>query len=114
MQLSQQPIWEEHSTTSAITPINQTHSNVTFIRNGTLTVPDTGQTINMTNNNGTAIISPVTGYNGTISTYGKENFFSSEDGDTSAITFHEIIHYNPATFEGKGIDSNYHQPRLIE
>ena len=113
MQLSQQPIWEEHATTLAITPINQTHSIVTFIGNGTLTVPDTGQTINMTNN-GTAIISPVTGSNGTVSAYGKENVFSSEDGDTSAITFHEIIHYNPPTFEGKGIDSNYYQPMLIE
>jgi hypothetical protein len=102
MELSPQPIWEEEATTSGMTPINQTHSIVTFIGNGTLTVPDTGQTINMTNN-GTAFISPVIGSNGTVSAYGKENVFSSEDGDTTAITFHEIVHYNPTTFEGKGI-----------
>ena len=101
MELSPQPIWDEVATTSGMTPINHTHSIVTFIGNGTLTVPDTGQTINMTNN-GTAFISPVIGFNGTVSAYGKENVFSSEDGDTTAITFHEIVHYNPTTFKGKG------------
>ena len=40
---------------------------------------------------------------GTVSAYGKENVFSSEDGDTTAITFHEIVHYDPTTFKGKGI-----------
>jgi hypothetical protein len=102
IELSPQPIWEEEATTTGMTPINQTHSIVTFIGNGTLTVPDTGQTVNMTNN-GTAIISPVTGSNGTVTAYGKENVFSSEDSDSTAITFYEIVQYDPATFQGKGI-----------
>ena len=102
MELSSQPVWQEQATTSGMTPINQTHSMVTFIGNGTLTVPDTGQTMNMTNN-GTAFISPVTGSNGTVSAYGKENIFSSDDGNSTAITFHEIVHYDPATLQGRGI-----------
>ena len=102
LELSPQPIWEEVSTNTGITPINQTHSIATFIGNGTLTVPDTGETVNMTNN-GTAILSPVTGLAGTISAYGKENVFSEDDDDTSAITFYEIVRYNPTTLQGKGI-----------
>jgi hypothetical protein len=101
VELSPQPVWKEQATTSAMTPINQTHSIVTFIGNGTLIVPGTGQTINMTNN-GIAFISPVTGLEGTVATYGKENVFSSDDGDKTAITFHEIIRYDPTTFQGKG------------
>jgi hypothetical protein len=66
-----------------------------------MTVPDTGETINMTNN-GTAIISPVAGSADTISAYGKENVFS-EDGDTTAITFFEIVQYQPEPFQGKGL-----------
>ena len=66
-----------------------------------MTVPDTGETINMTNN-GTAIISPVAGSADTISAYGKENVFS-EDGDTTAITFYEIVQGDPATLQTKGV-----------
>ena len=65
-----------------------------------MTVPDTRQTINMTNN-GYAIISPVPGNLGTITASGREAVFS-EDGDASAITFHEIV-YDPETPQGKGI-----------
>jgi hypothetical protein len=50
LELSAQPVWEEVATTTGVTPINQTHSIATFIGNGTLTVPDTGETIPMTNN----------------------------------------------------------------
>jgi hypothetical protein len=84
-----------------MTQINKTHSIVPFIGNGTLTVPDTGQTINMTNN-GSGLVSAVAGYVGALSAYGKENVFSSEDGDSAAITFHEIIRYDPTTLQGKG------------
>lgn len=101
IQLSPQPVWEEEATTTDMTQINKTHSIVSFIGNGTLTVPDTGQTINMTNN-GSGLVSLVAGYVGTVSAYGKENVFSSEDGDSTAITFHEIIRYDPTTLQGKG------------
>jgi hypothetical protein len=101
IELSSQLVWEELATNTGLTPINQIHSIATFIGNGTLTVPDTGETIPMTNN-GTAFISPLTESGETVSAYGKENVFS-EDGDTSAITFYEIVRYNPTTLEGKGL-----------
>jgi hypothetical protein len=102
MELSAQPIWDEQVTSTGVTPINETHSIVAFIGNGTMTVPDTGETVNMMNN-GTAIISPVPEYADTLSAYGRENVFSEDDDDTSAITFYEIVRYDPATFEGKGL-----------
>jgi hypothetical protein len=102
LELSSQPIWDEQATSTSVTPINETHRVATFIGNGTMTVPDTGETINMTNN-GTAFISFVPGYTDTVSAYGREYVFSEDDNDTTAITFNEIIRYDPATFEGKGV-----------
>jgi hypothetical protein len=102
LELSSQPIWNEQATSTGVTSINETHSIGTFIGNGTITVPDTGETINMTNN-GTAFISPVPGYTDTVSASGREYVFSEVDDDTIAITFHEIIRYDPTTFAGKGV-----------
>jgi hypothetical protein len=102
IELSPQLIWDEHATTTGRTQINKTHSLVSFIGNGTMTVPDTGETINMTNN-GTGLVSPVPGYTDTVSAYRREHVFSEDDDDTSAITFYEIIRYDPTTFEGKGL-----------
>ena len=101
LELSPQLIWDELVVNTGATPINETHTLVTFIGNGTMTIPDTGQTINMTNN-GYAIISPMEGDPTTISASGREAVFS-EDGDTSAITFHEIVRYDPDPPQGKGI-----------
>ncbi len=94
--LSPQPIWEERVRNIGETPFNQTHSIITFFGNGTLTVPDTGETINVTNN-GTAILSSVTG-----TSFGRESFFS-EDGDSTAITFYEIVKEDPTTLQTRGI-----------
>ncbi len=102
LEFSAQPVWDETVRTTGITPINETHSMATFEGNGTMTVPDTGKTINMTNN-GTAIGSLVPQANNTVISYGRENVFSVDDGDTSAITFFEIIQYDSTTFQGKGI-----------
>jgi hypothetical protein len=102
LELSSQPIWDEQATSTSVIPINETHRVATFIGNGTMTVPDTGETINMTNN-GTAFISFVPGYPDTVSAYGREYVFSEDDNDTTAITFNEIIRYDPATFEGSGL-----------
>jgi hypothetical protein len=102
LELAAQPIWDEQATSTSVTPINETHRVATFIGNGTMTVPDTGETINMTNN-GTAFISFVPGYNETVSAYGREYVFSEDDNDSTAITFNEIIRYDPATFEGSGL-----------
>lgn len=101
LELSPQLIWDEVVVNTGATPINKTHTLLTFIGNGTIKVPDTGQTINMTNN-GYAIISPIAGDPTTISASGREAVFS-KDGDTSAITFHEIVRYDPEIPQGKGI-----------
>lgn len=102
LEFSSQPVWDETVRTTGIFPINQTHSVATFEGNGTMTVPDTGETINMTNN-GTAFGNIVPQANNTVVSYGRENVFSVDDGDTSAITFFEIIQYDPTTFEGRGV-----------
>jgi hypothetical protein len=68
-----------------------------------LTVPGTGQTVKMTNDNGTGLVSPIPGYTETVSAVGREYVLSTEDGDKTAITFHEIIRYDPTTFKGAGI-----------
>src|SRR5918998_832687 len=45
----------------------------------------------------------VPGYAETVSAYGREYVFSEDDNDSTAITFYEIIRYDPTTFEGKGL-----------
>jgi hypothetical protein len=95
--LSPQPIWEERVRNTGETPFNQTHSIITFFGNGTLTVPDTGETIDVTNN-GTAIFSSVRG-----TSFGRESFFSEDDGDSTAITFYDIEKEDPATLQTRGI-----------
>ncbi len=102
LEFSAQPVWDETVRTTAIIPINETHSMATFEGNGTMNVPDTGGTINMTNN-GTAFGSIVPQANNTVISYGRENVFSVDDGDTSAITFFEIVQYDPMTFQGRGL-----------
>jgi hypothetical protein len=102
IELSSQPIWEEEESNIGVTPINETHTIIAFIGNGTLTVPDTGETINMTNN-GTAFVSPVTGSADTVSAYGRENVSSEDGDDTTAITFYEIVQGDPETLETKGV-----------
>ena len=68
-----------------------------------MTVPGTGQSVKMTNNNGTGLVSTIPGYAETVSAVGREYVLSREDGDKTAITFHEIIRYDPTTFKGAGI-----------
>jgi hypothetical protein len=94
--LSPQPIWEERVSNTGETYFNQTHSIITFFGNGTLTVPNTGETIDVTNN-GTAILSSVTG-----TSFGRESFIA-ENGDSTAITFYEIEKEDPATLQTRGI-----------
>ena len=97
LELLPQPIWEEEASNTGVTPINETHTLIAFIGNGTLTVPDTGETIPMTNN-GSALVSSVIG-----SAYGRENVFSEVDDDTTAITFYEIVEGDPETLETRGV-----------
>jgi hypothetical protein len=97
IELSPQPVLQERTTTTSQTPINQTHISATFSGNGTLTLPDTTETINFTTN-GTALISLMT-----HSTQAKETIMT-EQGETATATFYEILKINPATAgDGKGL-----------
>jgi hypothetical protein len=100
IQLSPQPIFQERSPPGTVTPINETHGILTFSGNGTLTLPNTTQTINTTSN-GSAIISFATS-----SGYGKETI-TAANGESATATLYEILQFNnPATAPeggGKGI-----------
>jgi hypothetical protein len=106
LELSPQHVWQEQVTITGVTQINDTHDMVEFVGNGTMTIPGIGESINMTNK-GTAIVSLVPGSAGTVSAYGREHVFSEDDDDdnddTTAITFYNIVQYDPATFQGKGL-----------
>jgi len=95
IELSPQPIYQEHVRTVSETPINQAHMSVTFSGNGTLTLSNTTQPINFTSS-GSALISFVT-----LSSQGMETY-RTENGETATATFYEIAEFNPATGQGKG------------
>jgi hypothetical protein len=97
IQLSPQPVMQEQTTTTGTTPINQTHMSATFSGNGTLTLPDTTETINFTTN-GTAVIALET------HSVQAEETLTSEQGETATATFYEIAKFDPAApGEGKGL-----------
>ena len=97
IELSQQPVLQERTTTVSQTPINYAHMSITFTGNGTLTLPNNVDTIVNFTSNGSALISFVA-----HSVQGTETI-RTENGETATITFHEIVKFNPATSEGRGI-----------
>jgi hypothetical protein len=96
IELSPQPIWQERQISVSDTPINNTHTSITFIGNGTLTLPNTTETINTTSNS-TALIEFMT------NSGQKKETIKTEDGETVTATSYEIANFNPITGEGKGI-----------
>ena len=96
IELSPNPIQQERIRTTSQTPINQTHMSITYSGNGTLTLPNMSETINITTN-GSGIVSLMD-----QSVYGKETIIT-EDGQTATATFYEIVKLDPATGAGKGI-----------
>src|ERR687897_2804983 len=100
IKLSPQPIYQESVPPGIVTPINQTHIVVTHTGNGTLTLPNSNQTINVISN-GTAIASLAT-----PSAIAKTTI-RAPNGETATLTFYEIIQFsNPAEAPlggGKGI-----------
>ena len=98
LELSAQPVWVEHAAITGVTPINQTQSSVTYSGNGTLTLPNTTQTINTTSN-GSALVSIAT-----ESGQGKVTIRTQDGEETATVTFYEIDrHPDTTTGEGKGI-----------
>jgi hypothetical protein len=97
IELSQQPVLLERTRTVSQTPINYAHMSITFTGNGTLALPNNINTIVNFTSNGSALISFVA-----HSVQGTETI-RTENGETATITFYEIVKFNPATSEGKGI-----------
>jgi hypothetical protein len=97
IELSQQPVLLERTRTVSQTPINYAHMSITFTGNGTLTLPNNIDTIVNFSSNGSALISFVA-----HSVQGTETI-RTENGETATITFYEIVKFNPATSEGRGI-----------
>jgi hypothetical protein len=98
IQISEQPILQERTRAVSETPINYAHLSITYSGNGTLTMPD-NITTTMANftTNGSALISFVT-----QSAQGTETI-TTGNGETATVTFYEIVKFNPAASEGKGI-----------
>jgi hypothetical protein len=100
IKLSPQPIYQESVPPGNVTPINQTHIAATHTGNGTLTLPNSNQTINVISN-GTAIFSFAT-----PSAIAKETI-RAPNGETATLTFYEIIQFSNPTEAplggGKGI-----------
>ena len=86
IELSPQPVYQREPSTSGVTPINQTHIASTFSANGTLTLPNTTETINTTSN-GSSLTSLAT-----QSAIGRETIMT-EDGETVTATFYEILEF---------------------
>jgi hypothetical protein len=82
IELSQQPVLQERTRAVSETPIDYAHMSLTYSGNGTLTLPINNiATIANFTSNGSALVS----------------------FQTATITFYEIVEFNPATMEGKGI-----------
>ena len=98
IELSQQPVLQELARTESETTIDYAHTSITYSGNGTLTLP-INNIITMANfsSNGSTLISFVT-----QSAQGTETI-RTEGGETAAVTFYEIVEFNPAATEGKGI-----------
>jgi hypothetical protein len=97
IELSQQPVLQERTTTVSQTPINYAHMSITFTGNGTLTLPNNIDTIVNFTSNGSALISFVA-----QSVQGTETI-RTEDDETAIATFYEIVKFNPATLDANGI-----------
>jgi hypothetical protein len=96
IELLPQPIYQREPSTSGVTPINQTHIASTFSANGTLTLPNTTETINTTSN-GSSITSLAT-----QSAIGTETIMT-QDGETVIATFYEILEFPPGAGGANGI-----------
>jgi hypothetical protein len=96
IELSPQPVYQRTPSTSGVTPINQTHIGTTFSANGTLTLPNTTETINTTSNGSSITSLP------TQSAIGKETIMT-EDGETITATFYEILEFPPGAGGANGI-----------
>ena len=96
IELSKQPIYQEHVRDVSETLINQTHAQLIVAGNGTLTLPNSTETIRTTST-GSGIVS-------IISTFVGKEILTTEDGSENATaTSYEIARSNKEEGIGKGI-----------
>lgn len=96
IELSPQPIYQEHIRDVSETLINQTHAQLIVAGNGTLTLPNSTETIRTTST-GSGIVS-------IISTFVGKEILTTEDGSENATaTSYEIARSNKEEGIGKGI-----------
>jgi hypothetical protein len=96
IELSPQPIYQEHVRDVSETLINQTHAQLVVEGNGTLTLPNGTETIKTTSTGG-GIVS-------IFSTFAGKEVISTEDGSENATaTSYEIARSNKEQGIGKGI-----------
>jgi hypothetical protein len=109
LEFSPQPVWEEVTTDTGVTPINETHIIATFIGNGTLNLPNSSEeAINITSTgsviasimDGTAVgeevISTVDGTESATQKFLGIARFNMEDGTGRAIVI-ALVHTNSTT-----------------
>jgi hypothetical protein len=96
IELSPQPIYQEHVRDVSETLINQTHAQLIVEGNGTLTLPNSTETIRTTST-GSGIVS-------IISTFAGKEILTTEDGSENATaTSYEIARSNKEERIGKGV-----------
>jgi hypothetical protein len=79
-----QPVYQELRRPISTISINETHMSVTYSGNGSLILPETGETINTTSD-GSAVVSLVT-----QSAVGSQTL-RTEEGATATVIIHEIL-----------------------
>jgi len=96
IELSPKPIYQEHIRDVSETLVNQTHAQLIVAGNGTLTLPNSTETIRTTST-GSGIVS-------IISTFVGKEILTTEDGSENATaTSYEIARSNKEEGIGKGI-----------
>jgi hypothetical protein len=96
IELSPQPVYKEHVRDVSETLINQTHAQLVVEGNGTLTLPNSTESIRTTNS-GSGIVS-------IFSTFTGKEILTTEDGSENATAIsYEIARSNKEEGIGKGI-----------
>jgi hypothetical protein len=96
IELSSQPVYQEHVRDVRETLINQTHALLIVEGNGTLTLPNSTESIRTTSN-GSGVVS-------IMSTFAGKEILTTEDGSENATAIsYEIARSNKEQGIGKGI-----------
>ncbi len=95
--ISDKPFYEENITVTGQTPINATHVEVSLSGNGSLTLPNSTETIAV-NSTGTALVNF-----DTTSVIAQEFLTTRDDGENASVTIYEITRHNVNARTEKGV-----------